>query len=196
MEADIFVDFFDQSFICTTFILFLISCILFIMVYLPTLFVKKLFIEKSNENQTHVGRSQNVNKYGAHFTDEETSKKLIYDYLYDKYWKKRYEYAPPRRKEISAQDLRPVLRITDTERRIHVVYSKSTLWELVFSEKLECGVREKFGFVFKGLKSWSLQETQGRFSDVTEDLLKFRQVRILLVIFAQQLNFYSKNKLR
>ena len=121
----------------------------------------------------------------AEVTDEE----IIYRYLYKNYWFTKYpEKNPRKRSKISEKDFRPALRHYNIDRDIQIIYSRQTVWRLAFSEKLELGANEKFAYIFKGLKSWSTEETQGRFANITDDLLKFRQVNI----FVGNLDFLSR----
>lgn len=97
---------------------------------------------------------------------------VFINYLNRAYWK---HTAHPVANEYTRDNLKPVMRLSKSRRKIHIVYSKNTLMKLAFSSNLNRGVNERFAFIFKGLKSWSVDETRGRFSDVMQDLLEFRQ---------------------
>lgn len=124
-----------------------------------------------------------INKIKTPLDKTPSDEAIVYRYLHKTYWEKRKHQRSLTRSsdEITESDFRPVLRIYDKDRNIHIIYSRKTVWKLAFSESLESGHNEKFGFVFKGLKSWSSEETQGRFANVMQDLFELRQV--LTIIF-------------
>ena len=164
-------DLFDGTYFSTAIFLILESFVLYFIAKLFNKFVTFIFRKKN-----HVVVDNN--KYGDAIERElrKTQEQILYDYLHETYWKQKYKDKISYKEKLSVDDLKPVLRISKSDRKIHIVYSKKSLWKLAFSEKLEAGANEKFGFIFKGLKSWCIEETRGRFANVMQDLLEFRQV--------------------
>lgn len=165
----------DDTYLTTNIIIAVGSLILYLLCLLLwkltdccKTFAGRVVIDAKSESKYDVARSEN-----PALSDEA----IVYRYLYKTYWKKcKHHPRPSKTSEIFETDFKPVLRIYDHDRNIHIIYSRKTVWKLAFSEKLESGRNEKFGFVFKGLKSWSAEETQGRFANVMQDLFELRQV--------------------
>jgi len=169
----------DDTYLSNNIIILVLSIVIYLLFW--------LFHSLTNcfsAHAKHVASEEIVNKYGGISEDNTvdpekgllSDEAIVYDYLHKTYWSKKYKTLHPRKQKITETSFRPTLRHFNKQRDIHIIYSKKTLWRLAFSEKLESGLNEKFAFIFKGLKSWSVEETQGRFSDVMEDLLEFRQV--------------------
>lgn len=178
-----FIDIFDEAFAVNGIILLAESCLIYLFVVLLHTLMRCCKSLKSSKKHVAESNIKNEYKYGdAHVNkeDQRNLEKYFYDYLYNTYWASKHERLPQSNdRKLNVSNLKPVLRVTKTERKIHCVYSKKTLWNLAFSERLEDGNNEKFGFIFKGLKSWCVEETQGRFANVMQDLLEFRQVNSL-----------------
>ena len=167
----------DETYITTLIFISVNSFIIAVTFYFVTSLFNFFARHNQNSEKTHVPCA-NENKYGSE-KDKEYRYHLqqtLYSYLHKNYWKAKHEFNSPKTRELTEHDLKPVLRIYDKERKIHIIYSKKTIWDLAFSEKVESGASEKFAFIFKGLKSWSVEETKGRFDNVLNDLFQFRQV--------------------
>lgn len=168
----------DDTYFCNNVSLVVLSIVIYLLFLLFRLLTRcfsahaKHVVQKEKDGGTSYEKRPTKSPPSGEFTDEQ----IIYDYLYRTYWFKKYPEKNPRKRKITEKDFRPALRHYDTDRDIQIVYSRQTVWRLAFSEKLELGAKENFAYVFKGLKSWSSEETQGRFANVTADLLQFRQV--------------------
>ena len=184
----------DETYITTLIFIAVNSFIIAVTFYFVTSLFNFLARHNQNSEKTHVPCA-NENKYGSEKNKEYGYhlQQTLYSYLHNKYWKVKHEFSSPKAKELTEDDLKPVLRIYDKERKIHIIYSKKTVWDLAFSEKVESGASEKFAFIFKGLKPWSVEETKGRFDNVLDDLFQFRQVcdNIVGGIFSQRASQHS-----
>lgn len=172
----------DDTYFCNNVSLVVLSVVIYVLFWFFRLLThcfstraKHVVAEEKDASISCDNSSRELTKTKSpgELTDEE----IIYRYLYKTYWYTKYpEKNPRKRSKITEKDFRPTLRHYNVDRDIQIIYSRQTVWRLAFSEKLELGANEKFAYVFKGLKSWSTEETQGRFANVTDDLLEFRQV--------------------
>lgn len=175
----------NDTYFCNNLSLVILSVVIYILFWFFRLLTrcfsthaKHVVTVEKNANISCDDCSQELTKIKSTTAPgEPTDEEIIYRYLYRTYWFTKYPKKNPRkRSKITEKDFRPTLRHYNKDRDIQIIYSRQTVWRLAFSEKLELGANEKFAYVFKGLKSWSSEETQGRFANVTADLLEFRQV--------------------
>ena len=173
-EMDEILDFITSDTVLSTNLIVLIEC--FVIYFLFWLWYK--LHDCCRKRAKHVVEEIIQDKDGVESSDINTlsDEAIVYNFLHQNYWCKKFPERS-KKKKISEKDFRPTMRHFDKDRDIYIVYSKKTVWRLAFSENLESGLKEKFAFVFKGLRSWSVQETQGRFANVMQDLLEFRQVK-------------------
>lgn len=173
----------DDTYFCNNVSLVILSVVIYVLFWFFRLLTRCFSThakhvvteEKDASTSCDDNNSQELTKTKS--LGEPTDEEIIYRYLYKTYWFTKYpEKNARKRSKITEKDFRPTLRHYNVDRDIQIIYSRKTVWRLAFSEKLELGANEKFAYVFKGLKSWSADETQGRFANVTDDLLEFRQV--------------------
>ena len=104
----------------------------------------------------------------SHATKTFSSREIqIYDYIKERYWNSKKSV------DTSKKHWSPLMRISRGERHIHIVYSKSTLEQIVSRVISNTTDRVQFAYIFKGLKTLSLDETRARFDEVTDDHLSF-----------------------
>ncbi len=127
---------------------------------------------KNSECTEHVGTRRL-----AHNAEQQTPEKILFKYLYDKYWSKRHKdiiISIP--DSVKLGDFKQVARVRNCRPLILIIYSKRSVWELGLSDYAEQGLREKFCFVLRGPKSFSNEERAEKFYHVMQDLIEFRQV--------------------
>ncbi len=141
----------------------------------------------ASRNYTHVEADETMNRQTFH---EMTPEKIIYKYLYHKYWRKQnpdmIENIP---EPVTCRDFKQVSRVSCSNPPILIIYGKKSVWQLGLCNDAEKGLNERFYFVLRGPKLFSKVERAEKLDFVMLDLIEFRKVGVSLWFYFDLFTF-------